>query len=271
VPGERRTRHADGGPVRAGHRGRGGRRCGAARRPSPERPAHRAARPRCPVRPSGRAACGSRPRGRPAAGRPAVLRRRGHAVDVRDVGPRPTEHGSRPHRVLSDRLQRIRPRGGVRPGGRVAEPFPGQPGHRILAAVRVRHRQRVRHRPGGRRRTEHFHPGLGQRGRGPVREVCAVANRGVRVPRRRPGPGARLPPGRVRRRVARAQGPHVRQHQVRDVRQRGPVRQHHLQEPGRGVRLRGRPVAERVDSRGCTAAADAARFGVVGAAAACLI
>lgn len=182
-------------------------------------------------------------------------------MDGRDVGPSPVEHGPRPHRVLPHRVQRIRPRRGVRPGGRVSEPLPGQPGHRILAAVWVRHRQRVRHRPSGRRRPGHVHPGLGQRGRGPVREVRAVAdrNRGVRVSRRRPGPGARVPPGGVRRRAARAQGPDVRQHQVRDVRQRGPVRQHHLQEQGRGVRVRGRPTAERVGRRDAATAAPSAR------------
>jgi len=218
VPGQRRARHADGGALRTGHRGRGGRDGGPARGPLPGRPTHRASGRRWPVRPGGSAARGRRARGRSAAGRPAVLRRRGHAVDGRDVGPGPVEHGPRPHRLLPHRVQRIRPRRGVRPSVRVSEPLPSQPGHRILAAVRVRHRQRVRHRPGGRRWPGHVHPGLGQRGRGPVREVRAVAVRGVRVSRRRPGPGARVPPGGVRRRAARAQGPDVRQHQVRDVR-----------------------------------------------------
>lgn len=235
VPGQRRPRRhrADRRAVRPDHgRRRRGRRLRADRQ-APGRPGRRAARATGPVRPGGGAARGRRARG---PRRPAVLRRRGHAVDGRARRSRAPEHGPRPHRVLPDRVQRVRPAGGVRPR-RVAQPLPGQPGHRLLAPVRVRHRQRVQVGPGGRGRLQHHHPRLGQRGRGPVRQVRAGPS-GGRVPRRRPRPGARLPSGGVRPRAARDQGSHVRQHPFRDLRQRGPVRQHHLQEQRRSLPVR---------------------------------
>lgn len=238
VPGQRRrSRHADRGAVRPGNVGTGHGRGGRARGPAPGRRArHGAAGPGRAVRAGAGAARGRGQRAGASAGRPAVLRGRGHAVDRGAGGPGAVEHGARPDRVLPDRVQRVRPGGGVRPE-RVAQPFPGEPGHRLLAAVRLRRGQRVQDGPDGRGRLRHVHPRLGQRGRRPVREVRARPSRG-RVPRRRPGPGARLPRGRVRPRAARAQGAHVRQHALRDVRQRGPVRQHHLPEPGTAVRIR---------------------------------
>lgn len=247
--GRRRSRlHADGGAVRPGNVGTGHGRGGRALGPVPGgrdggRARHRAARHGRAVRAGPGAARGREQRAR----RPAVLRGRGHGVDRGAGGPRAAEHGAWPDRVLPDRVQRVRPGGGVRPERVVAQPLPGEPGHRLLAAVRVRRGQRVQVGPGGRGRLRHVHPGLGQRGRGPVREVRARPARG-RVPRRRPGPGARLPRGRVRPRAAGAQGAHVRQHALRDVRQRGPVRQHHLPEPRTGLRVRGK-TRERLGRR----------------------
>lgn len=239
VPADRRlrARRAHGRAVRTGH-GRArvdGR--GRTRGQVPGSPVDRVAGPGRNVRPGAGAARGRRTR---RARRPAVLRRRGHAVDRVAGGTRPAEHRPRPVRVLPDRVQRVRPGGRLRPG-RLAQPLPGQPGHRLLEAVRLRHSQRVQVRPVGHRRLQHDHPGLGQRGRGPVREVRPVQP-GRRVPGRRPGPGARLPSGRVQPHAARTKGDHVQQHALRHVRQRGPVRQHNLQELAESVRVR-RPSA----------------------------
>jgi len=233
------ARHADRRAVRPGHCGQGRGRGGRARGQVPGRPDDRAAgAPRGLVRP-GAGAAHRRGAGRwAAARRPAVLRRRGHAVDGRAAGPRPAEHGPRQVRVLPDRVQRIRPGGRVRPR-HVAQPLSRQPGLRLLAAVRFRHRGRVQVRPDGRRRLQHDHPGLGQRGRGPVREVRPGPSRG-HIPGRRSGPGARLSSGRVRPQAARAQGRDVHQHPLRNIRQRGPVRQHHIQQQGQTVQVRRR-------------------------------